>query len=59
MKTSERMKAFGTSVFSELAAYKKSKLSEGWEMIDLSIGSPDLPPPSFVRETLAFLCQPT
>lgn len=54
MKTSERMKAFGTSVFSELAAYKKSKLSEGCEMIDLSIGSPDLPPPSFVRETLAF-----
>jgi LL-diaminopimelate aminotransferase len=54
MKTSERMKAFGTSIFSELAAYKKSKLSQGYEMIDLSIGSPDLPPPSFVRETLAF-----
>lgn len=54
MKTAERMKAFGASVFSELAAYKKSKLSEGYEMIDLSIGSPDLPPPSFVRETLAF-----
>nr|WP_027409776.1 LL-diaminopimelate aminotransferase [Anoxybacillus tepidamans] len=54
MKTSERMKAFGASVFSELAAYKNAKISEGCEMIDLSIGSPDLPPPSFVRETLAF-----
>ncbi|MCL6586000.1 MAG: LL-diaminopimelate aminotransferase [Anoxybacillus sp.] len=54
MKLAARMEAFGASVFSELAAHKKSKLSEGYEMIDLSIGSPDLPPPSFVRETLAF-----
>jgi LL-diaminopimelate aminotransferase len=53
IQLSKRMKAFGTSVFSELAAYKKSKISQGCEIIDLSIGSPDLPPPSFVTEILA------
>jgi LL-diaminopimelate aminotransferase len=50
---SERMKAFGTSVFSELAAYKQTKISQGCKMIDLSIGSPDLPPPALVMDTLA------
>ncbi|HZG59274.1 MAG TPA: LL-diaminopimelate aminotransferase [Anoxybacillus sp.] len=50
---SERMKAFSTSVFSELAAYKQTKISQGCEIIDLSIGSPDLPPPAFVMDTLA------
>ncbi|MED5051530.1 LL-diaminopimelate aminotransferase [Anoxybacillus rupiensis] len=54
MKISERMKAFGASVFSELVAYKKAKMAQGFDIIDLSIGSPDLPPPSFVRETIAF-----
>jgi LL-diaminopimelate aminotransferase len=54
MKRAKRMQAFGTSVFSELAAYKRAKMAEGLDMIDLSIGSPDLPPPAFVRETLAF-----
>jgi LL-diaminopimelate aminotransferase len=50
---SERMKAFSTSVFSELAVYKQTKIAQGCEMIDLSIGSPDLPPPAFVMDTLA------
>ncbi|QPA32463.1 LL-diaminopimelate aminotransferase [Thermaerobacillus caldiproteolyticus] len=54
MRKAERMKEFGTSVFSQLAAYKQSKISQGYDMIDLSIGSPDLPPPSFIRKTLAF-----
>ncbi|WP_044748366.1 LL-diaminopimelate aminotransferase [Bacillus alveayuensis] len=50
---SERMNAFRASIFSELAAYKKQKISQGYEIIDLSIGSPDLPPPAFVMDTLA------
>jgi LL-diaminopimelate aminotransferase len=53
MKLAARMKAFSTSIFSELSAYKKQKCSEKHDMIDLSIGSPDLPPPPFVMEALS------
>ena len=53
IKLSNRMDAFQPSIFSELAQYKKKKLAEGAPIIDLSIGSPDLAPPSFVTKTLA------
>ncbi|SFI79698.1 MULTISPECIES: LL-diaminopimelate aminotransferase [unclassified Bacillus (in: firmicutes)] len=49
---STRMKAFQSSIFSELAAYKKKKMAEGHEIIDLSIGNPDMPPADIVIETL-------
>ena len=48
-----RMKAFQSSIFSELASYKKEKIASGHEMIDLSIGNPDMPPADIVREALA------
>ncbi|SFC70958.1 Aspartate/methionine/tyrosine aminotransferase [Bacillus sp. 491mf] len=47
-----RMEAFQSSIFSELAAYKKKKMAEGHEIIDLSIGNPDMPPADVVIETL-------
>ncbi|MEH7464180.1 LL-diaminopimelate aminotransferase [Bacillus thuringiensis] len=47
-----RMKAFQSSIFSELATYKKKKIAEGHEMIDLSIGNPDMPPADIVINTL-------
>lgn len=50
---SNRMEAFKPSIFSELAAYKRKKLEEGCSIIDLSIGSPDMPPPAFVTDILA------
>ncbi|MED4970655.1 LL-diaminopimelate aminotransferase [Parageobacillus toebii] len=53
MKLATRMKAFSTSIFSELSIYIKQKCSEKNDMIDLSIGSPDLPPPPFVMEALS------
>ncbi|MFE8702129.1 LL-diaminopimelate aminotransferase [Cytobacillus sp. FJAT-54145] len=49
---SRRMNAFQESIFTELAQLKKSKISEGNDMIDLSIGSPDLPPPPFIVNEL-------
>lgn len=49
---SDKMNKFQTSIFSELADYKKRKIKEGKNLIDLSIGSPDLPPPDFVIEEL-------
>ncbi|OZI10218.1 LL-diaminopimelate aminotransferase [Bacillaceae bacterium SAS-127] len=51
----KRMEAFGPSIFSELKAYKLQKQAEGQKIIDLSLGSPDLPPAPFVREKLAAL----
>jgi aspartate/methionine/tyrosine aminotransferase len=47
-----RMNQLPTLIFNELIEYKKKKISEGSEMIDLSIGSPDQPPPSFVVNEL-------
>ncbi|CAM3973427.1 LL-diaminopimelate aminotransferase [Bacillus paramycoides] len=47
-----RMKAFQSSIFSELGAYKKEKIAAGHKMIDLSIGNPDMPPADFVREAM-------
>ncbi len=50
---SKRMASFQESVFAELSQIKNSKLSDGNPMIDLSIGSPDLPPPNFITDELA------
>jgi aspartate/methionine/tyrosine aminotransferase len=47
------MNSFQPSIFSELSQYKKQKLAAGAPIIDLSIGSPDLAPPSFIAKTLA------
>ncbi|MFJ7679995.1 LL-diaminopimelate aminotransferase [Peribacillus sp. NPDC097198] len=43
---------FETGIFSELANRKQKALREGKDVIDLSVGSPDMPPPDFVRDTL-------
>lgn len=48
-----KLQYLATSVFSELASKKKEKLENGFDMVDLSIGSPDQPPPLFVRQCLA------
>ncbi|MDQ0339829.1 aspartate/methionine/tyrosine aminotransferase [Caldalkalibacillus uzonensis] len=51
-ETAQRMQAFETLVFSELAKRKKAKMARGEDVIDLSIGSPDLPPAREVMECL-------
>ncbi|WP_100398043.1 LL-diaminopimelate aminotransferase [Bacillus sp. FJAT-44742] len=48
-----RMNDLTASVFSELAAKKAEKATQGHDIIDLSIGSPDLPPPQEIRDSLA------
>ena len=53
METSQLFRKFTTSVFTEMAKHKQQKIREGKEIIDLSIGSPDLPPPPFVMKALA------
>ncbi|QED50151.1 LL-diaminopimelate aminotransferase [Cytobacillus dafuensis] len=51
----DRMNSFQESIFSELAYYKKLKLTSGEEVVDLSVGSPDTPPPAIVTETISEL----
>ncbi|MBM7663031.1 aspartate/methionine/tyrosine aminotransferase [Bacillus mesophilus] len=53
IKFSKKMDSFPTSIFNELSSYKKRKINEGYDIIDLSVGSPDLPPPPFVMEELS------
>lgn len=53
VKTASLMNSFSTSIFSELSSYKQKLMADGKDIIDLSIGSPDLPPPQFLREVIA------
>lgn len=49
----KRMQAFQPSIFIRLVAYKNKKISEGCDMIDLSIGNPDMPTPDFIVNALS------
>lgn len=51
--TANRMRSFQENIFTELAKLKKEKILQGSNIIDLSIGSPDLPPPAIVMDTLS------
>ena len=53
MNFARRMKNFGEGVFSRLAAMKREKISSGAQIIDLSIGAPNIPPPAHVMNVLA------
>lgn len=53
MKFARRMNNFGEGVFARLAAMKRDKISSGAEIIDLSIGAPNIPPPAHVMQVLA------
>ncbi|WP_158738410.1 LL-diaminopimelate aminotransferase [Alteribacillus sp. YIM 98480] len=53
IQPAQRMNALSSSVFTELAEKKNKKIQAGENMIDLSIGSPDLPPPESVRSILS------
>lgn len=53
MKFARRMENFGEGVFARLAALKKQKTSASEEVIDLSIGAPNIPPPAHVMKVLA------
>lgn len=44
MKFAKRMDRFGTSIFTVLLEMKKEKLKRGEKVIDLSIGTPNIPP---------------
>ncbi|MBD3880104.1 MAG: aminotransferase class I/II-fold pyridoxal phosphate-dependent enzyme [Quinella sp. 1Q5] len=53
MRFARRMENFGEGVFARLAALKQQKISAGEEVIDLSIGAPNIPPPAHVMKVLS------
>lgn len=50
---SKRLSPLSTGIFNQLNEFKQEQVKLGKDMIDLSIGSPDLTPPSFVTEELS------
>jgi aspartate/methionine/tyrosine aminotransferase len=49
---SKKVQKLTASIFQEVADLKRQALKRGLDVIDLSVGSPDLPPPAFVVEEL-------
>lgn len=49
---SEKVQKMTASIFQEVADRKKAAIKRGMDVIDLSVGSPDLPPPPFVIDAL-------
>ncbi|UOF92086.1 LL-diaminopimelate aminotransferase [Fodinisporobacter ferrooxydans] len=56
---SNRIQQLSTGIFTELANRKRRAVENGISVIDLSVGSPDLPPPSIVIHTLKEYVQDT
>lgn len=49
---SKKTQQMATSIFTELANKKSAAIGQGIDVIDLSVGSPDLPPPAYVVDAL-------
>jgi LL-diaminopimelate aminotransferase len=49
---SSRLTQLGSAIFAEVAEWKREVMDQGVDVIDLGIGSPDLPPSSRVMEML-------
>ena len=52
MKFAKRMDRFGEGIFSRLAERKKQMLRQGDEVVDLSIGTPNIPPAKHILAAL-------
>ena len=53
MEFAKRMDKFGTGIFSVLAERKSERLSQGKSVIDLSVGTPNIPPADHVIDALS------
>lgn len=54
---SEIMEKLTTGIFTEMANKKQEVIKKGMDVIDLSVGSPNLPPPDFVVNSLVEYCK--
>ncbi|MGN0564820.1 MAG: aminotransferase class I/II-fold pyridoxal phosphate-dependent enzyme [Candidatus Heritagella sp.] len=53
MQFAKRMEAFGTGIFAVLLERKKEKIRQGVHVIDLSVGTPNIPPSEEIRRVLS------
>lgn len=53
MRLANRMGQFGEGIFSRLAELKREKIAKGEEVVDLSVGAPNIAPAIHIREVLA------
>ena len=53
MQFSNRMQYFQTGIFSVLAQMKNERFAQGKQVIDLSVGTPNIPPTPHVRQVLS------
>ena len=53
MKFAKRMDRFGEGIFSSLLEIKRRKEAAGERVIDLSVGTPNIPPAPHIREALS------
>lgn len=53
MHFANRMEAFGTGIFSVLLQKKQEKEAQGVSVIDLSVGTPNIPPEERIRQVLS------
>lgn len=52
MELAGRMKYFGEGIFSELARIKNQRLDKGLPVVDLSVGTPNIPPAGHIISAL-------
>lgn len=52
---SKKMSLFQPAIFSDLKKYAKQQQEKGLELIDLSLGSPDIPPHEMLRNHMSEL----
>lgn len=59
MKFSKKMDKLSSAIFTELELKKAQLISEGKEVIDFSIGTPDIPPaPHIMEELIKYVARP-
>ena len=53
MEFAKRMELFGVGIFSKLLELKKQQLAKGVHVVDLSVGTPNIPPAQHILDTMA------
>ena len=55
IQASEKMKLFVPSIFGDLKQHAQRQVEKGMDLINLSLGSPDIPPAKFLRDKMSEL----
>ena len=56
MEFSKRMDLFGESIFTTIAKMRDERIKKGLEVVDLSIGAPNIAPSEHIRQVISQEC---